>query len=64
MMQSDPRSKVLGIFLIFMAGAVVNLGLAEIFHNPSDIWTGRIVSVLAMSLAYLYWDDKLPRRKS
>jgi hypothetical protein len=58
------RSKVPGIFLILMVGALLNLGLAKAFHDSSDNWTSRVMAAVFMGVAYVYWADKLPKRKA
>jgi len=56
------RSKIPGIFLILLAGVLLNFGLVKIVRTKSDKWAVRISSGLAIAAAYAYAMDKYPKR--
>lgn len=58
------RSKVPGIFVILLGGALLNLALAHFFSKLSADWFTRIIGFGAVVLACLYWADILPKRKA
>jgi hypothetical protein len=63
MLDSEPRSKVPGIFVILLVVMCLGLLIPPRFDHRWWHWPERMVAYLAVGLSCAYATDKFPRRK-